>query len=287
MNHDFINKCVELSELHILRFLKRNKEDCGDYESNPFDSLRYFLWEYAFERQGSSRDYAAVANEVILEASNKEKDFSSLKAKEIWNTFTKKLDEVDVKPNHARNPLCPQGIKYDNNGNTKTVSQISVIELMVQEELSNVGIVSFAKEKLDLDQVKEAHKILNKINGVGPKIASLFLRDVAVMYDCKKISNNKKLLQPIDTWIKYCVRTYKGNTKLTYNECADFLINHTDEPEKANQGIWYFCTQVARSSRFKVKRCIRDQKYMKQLIKKHTEDLIDDGKAGESFRGLA
>lgn len=287
MNHDFINKCVKLSELHILRFLKRNEDDCGDFESTPFDSLRYFLWEYAFERQGSSRDFAAVAHKVILEASEKGKDFSSLKAEKIWNTFTKKLKEVSVEPNHARNPLCPKGTKYTNNkGNTKIVNQKCVIEL-VQEELSNVGIVSFAKEKLDLDQVKGAHKILNKINGVGPKIASLFLRDVAVMYDCKKISNNKKLLQPIDTWIKYCVQICEGDKKLTDNECADFLINGTDEPEKANQGIWYFCTQVAQSSRFRVRRSIEDQKYMKQLIKKHIEDLIDDGKVGESFRGLA
>ena len=287
MNHDFINKCVKLSELHILRFLKRNKDDCGDFESNPFDSLRYFLWEYAFERQGSSRDFAAVAHEVILEASEKGKDFSSLKAEKIWNTFTKKLNEVSVKPNHACNPLCPQGTKYSNKGNTKTVRQISVIELMLQEELSNVGIVSFAKEKLDSDQVKEAHKILNKINGVGPKIASLFLRDVAVMYDCKKISNNKKLLQPIDTWIRYCVRTYAGNTKLTYtyNECADFLINGTDEPEKANQGIWYFCAQVAESSRFRVNQSIEDQKYMKRLIRQHIKHLKDDGEAGKSFVG--
>lgn len=285
MNHDFINKCVELSELHILRFLKRNKEDCGDFESNPFDSLRYFLWEYAFERQGSSRDFAAVAHEVILEASEKGKDFSSLKAEKIWNTFTKKLNEVSVKPNHPCNPLCPQGTKYSNKGNTKTVRQISVIELMLQEELSNVGIVSFAKEKLDLDQVEEAHKILNKINGVGPKIASLFLRDVAVRYDCKKISNNKELLQPIDTWIKYCVQICEGDKKLNDNECADFLINGTDEPEKANQGIWYFCTQVAKSSRFRVRRSIENQKCMKCLIKKHKEDLIDDGKAGKNFVG--
>jgi len=283
MNHDFINKCVKLSELHILRFLKRNEDDCGDFESNPFDSLRFFLLGYAFERQGSSRDFAAVAHEVILEASKKGKDFSSLKAEKIWNTFTKKLNEVSVKPNHARNPLCPQGTKYGNKGNTKTVRQISVIELMLQEELSNVGIVSFAKEKLDSDQVKEAHKILNKINGVGPKIASLFLRDVAVMYDCK-ISNNKKLLQPIDTWIRYCVQTCAGNTKLT-DGCADFLIKNADEPEKANQGIWYFCAQVAKSSRFRVKRSIKDQKYMKRLIRQHIEDLIDDGEAGKSSRG--
>ena len=282
MNHDFINKCVELSELHILRFLKRPQKVCGDFERNPFDSLRFFLLGYAFEHQGRSRDYAAVANKVILEAS--EKDFSSLKAKEIWNTFTKKLNEVDVKPNHARNPLCPQGTKYTNNqGNTNKVNQKCVIEL-VQEELSNVGIVSFAKEKLDSDQVEEAYKILNKINGVGPKIASLFLRDVAVMYDCKKISN-KKLLQPIDTWIRYCVRTYAGNTKLTYNECADFLINGTDEPEKANQGIWYFCAQVVESSRFRVNRSIEDQKYMERLIRQHIKDLIDDGEAGKSFGG--
>jgi len=285
MNHDFINKCVELSKLHILRFLKRNEDDCGDFGSNPFDSLRFFLLGYAFARLGSSSDFAAVAHEVILEASEKGKDFSSLKVEKIWNTFTKKLNEVSVKPNHARNPLCPQGIKYVNKGNTRTVRQISVIELMLQEELSNVGIVSFAKEKLDLDQVKEAHKILNKINGVGPKIASLFLRDVAVMYDCKKISNNKKLLQPIDTWIRYCVRTCAGNTKLTDNGCADFLINGTDEPEKANQGIWYFCSQVAQSSRFRVNQSIKEQKYMEQLIQQHVEDLGDDGEAGKSFGG--
>lgn len=285
MNHDFIKRCVELSKLYISRLLKRTQNACSNFESNPFDSLRFFLRGYAFERQGSSRDFAAVAYEVILEASKEEKDFSSLKAKKIWNTFTKKLSEVSVEPNHARNPLCPKGTKYTNNkGNTKIVNQKCVIEL-VQEELSNVGIVSFAKEKLDLDQVKEAYKILNKINGVGPKIASLFLRDVAVMYDCKKISNNKKLLQPIDTWIRDCVQTCAGNTKLTDNGCADFLINGTDEPEKANQGIWYFCAQVAESSRFRVNRSIGDKKYMERLIKEHIKDLNDDGKAGKSFEG--
>lgn len=282
MNHDFINRCVDLStKLHIPRFLKRTQNACGNFKSDPFDSLRFFLLGYAFERQGSSRDFAVVANEVISEASNKEKDFSFLRAKKIWNTFTKKLKEVSVKPNHACNPLCPQGIEYGNKGNIKIVKQISVIEL-VQEKLSNMGIVSFAKEKLDLDQAEEAHKILNKINGVGPKIASLFLRDVAVMYDCKKVLDNKKL-QPIDTWIRYCVQTCKGGTKLTDNGCADFLIKNTDEPEKANQGIWYFCAQVARSSRYKVYRSIKVQKYMEQLIREHIKDLGDDGEAGKSF----
>ncbi len=285
MNHDFINKCVGLSKLHISRLLKRTQKACGDFERNPFDSLRFFLLGYAFERQGRSPDFAVVANEVILEASKEEKDFSSLKAKKIWNAFTKRLNEVSVRPNHARNPLCPEATKYPNGkGNTKIVNQKCVIEL-VQEELSNGGIVSFAKEKLNSDQVKEAHKILNKINGVGPKIASLFLRDVAVIYDCKKISNNKKLLQPIDTWIRYCVRTYADNTKLTDNGCADFLIKNTDEPEKANQGIWYFCVEVAHSSRFSVNRSIENQKYMKQLIKQHIKDLIDDGEAAKGFGG--
>ena len=285
MNHDFINRCVKLSELHISRFLKRAQKDCGDFERNPFDSLRFFLREYAFERQGRSRDFAAVANEVILEAPKEEKDFSSLKAKKIWNTFTKKLSEVSVKPNYARNPLCPKGTKYTNNkGNTKIVNQKCVIDL-VQEELGNVSIVSFARKKLNSDQeLEEAYEILNKINGVGPKIASLFLRDVAVMYDCKKISNNKKLLQPIDTWIRYCVQICAGNTKLT-GGCADFLIKATDEPEKANQGIWYFCSQVAQSSRYKVKRSIENPKYRELLIKKHLEDLGDDGETGKSFGG--
>ncbi len=286
MNHDFINRCIELSELYILRFLKRTQNACGKFGSDPFDSLRFFLLGYAFERQGSSRDYAAVANEVILEASKK--DFSSLKSEKIWNTFTKKLCEVSVKPNHACNPLCPKGTVYEygkkDNRKNRRVEQMSVIEL-VQEELSSVSIVSFAEEKLDSDQVEEAHKILKKINGVGPKIASFFLRDVAVMCDCKKVSNNKKLLQPIDTWIRYCAQTYAGNTELTHNGCADILINGTDEPEKANQGMWYFCAKVAESSHSKVKRSIKNSKYRESLIKKHLNDLRDDGEAGKSFGG--
>jgi len=79
--------------------------------------------------------------------------------------------------------------------------------------------------------------------------------------------------------------TCPGNKKLTDNGCADSLINGTNEPEKANQGIWCFCAQVAQKSRSKVNRSIRDQKYMELLIKKHIEDLIDDGEAGKSFGG--
>ena len=119
MNHDFINRCVKLSELYISRFLKKTQNACGNIESNPFDSLRFFLLGYAFERQGSSRDFAAIANEVILETSEKEKDFNSLKVETIWKTFTKKLNEVNVKPNYARNPLCPQGTEYVKEGKTK------------------------------------------------------------------------------------------------------------------------------------------------------------------------
>ena len=68
-------------------------------------------------------------------------------------------------------------------------------------------------------------------------------------------------------------------------ECAEFLINGTDEPEKANQGIWYFCAEVAESSRFKVNRSIEKQKYMELLIKQHKKKLEDDGEAGKSFGG--
>ena len=281
MNHNFINRCIELSELHISRFLERAQNACGKFESDPFDSLRFFLLGYAFERQGRSPNYAPVAVTAIDKLYPKK--LSSKSSNIIWELFSKELGGNGL--NHRNNPLCPHGTVYETHERkTRRTNGVSVVEL-VHRDLNDTCIVVFAKEKLISNNVKEAHKILNKINGVGPKIASLFLRDVAVMYDCKKISNNKKLLQPIDTWIRYCVQTYADNTKLTDNGCADFLIKNTDEPEKANQGIWYFCVQVAHSSRFSVNRSIEDQKYMKQLIQQHIKDLIDDGEAAKSFGG--
>jgi hypothetical protein len=277
----FINRCVDLSELYIKRFLDKTIAACADNLSNPFNSLRFFLLGYAFERQGSLRDFAIVANEVISKVSS---DFGTLDAKYIWNKYEQQLKDVNLKPNPSRNPLCPMGIEYHYKNSEGVTQKKSVIELL-QENTGKENIVSFVKEEFYSDRVEDAYEALQQINGIGPKIAALFLRDVAVMlkFNCKKISNHRELLQPVDTWIRYCVRTLKNNTKLTDSKCAEFL-KITDEPEKANQGMWYFCTQVAQSSRLKVNRSINNQEYMEQSIRQHKEVLISDGKIGKDCK---
>jgi hypothetical protein len=40
---------------------------CPDLETDPFDSLKFFLMGYAFERQGRSSDYAPAARDTAEE----------------------------------------------------------------------------------------------------------------------------------------------------------------------------------------------------------------------------
>lgn len=98
--------------------------------------------------------------------------------------------------------------------------------------------------------------------GVGDKIASFFLRDVAVLFEKGLELNNigseeRKYLQPIDIWVKRCCNyLYKLESK-AYNEtvkisdyqhyvvkrCMDdgkYIVN----PEKVNMGMWLFASQI-------------------------------------------
>jgi len=280
----FIKECLKLADLYIARFLEGNKRLCPNYCKEPLDSLKFFLLGYAFEHQGRSPNYAPVAVTAIDKLYPKK--LSSKSSNIIWELFSKELDGNGL--NHRNNPLCPHGTVYETHARkTRRTNGVSVVEL-VQRDLNGTCIVVFAKEKLISNNVKEAHKIVMKINGIGPKIASLFLRDVAILFrsEIKFGSlNNRGFLQPIDKWIRYSVRICENNSTLNDNQCANFIVKNTSEPEKANQGVWYFCTQIASSSEYEVKQSIENQKYMERLIQQHIKGLIDDGEAAKSFGG--
>lgn len=78
------------------------------------------------------------------------------------------------------------------------------------------------------------------MNGVSNKIASLFLRDVALKYNLVP-EKGRIFLQPVDTWILRVIREISGHEEFQYWHCADYLVNNAPEPEKTNQGIWHLC----------------------------------------------
>jgi len=112
------------------------------------------------------------------------------------------------------------------------------------------------------------------VNGVGPKIASLFLRDV-VLRRGSYSGADRELLQPVDIWVQRAaaslwfggvVPSFDVVARRIVTECANDGVN----PELVNAGMWYFGAQVARSDRL-LDTATRDAAVFDQLL----DDYID------------
>ena len=191
----------------------------------------------------------------------------SSKEQDIWNYF--KALKVNAF-NEMLNPFCPKKTKYKK-GKAET-SKESIIEFI--EKCDNKNIIVWAKEQLLINEVEKAFNLLLKINGIGGKIASFFLRDVAVKYNIN-VSVGRHLLQPIDVWVRYYVNNIMGNNfddkKIQEYICDQCKKQDGLNPEKINQGIWYLCVEIAHSSKYLLKKCYDDKNQFLRLIKENRD----------------
>jgi hypothetical protein len=101
------------------------------------------------------------------------------------------------------------------------------------------------------EKIQKAHSELVGVSGIGDKIASFFMRDVACHYGIfPLIEDDRKLLQPIDIWERRTVQLLReGEPSKNDRECQAFIVQNSKDagciPERVNQGIWYFCSQIA------------------------------------------
>jgi hypothetical protein len=95
------------------------------------------------------------------------------------------------------------------------------------------------------------HQELQSISGVGPKIASFFMRDVACRYDCFPAATQERyLLQPVDVWVRRVAESLGAPAVFADpRPAASFIVEQSLDagitPERVNQGMWYFSAEVA------------------------------------------
>lgn len=245
-----------LSPVHCKRFVKPLWEQYPSCETDTWDALCLFLKGYAFERQGRPPDYGPAAADAIaiVKTKSRDEELKEEHVSEVWNEFRGLLSANKL--NEANNPLCPKGTSY--NRGSKATRKESVLEflLRISPRGSQLNILMYAKNKLANDQLAELHGEIREINGIGPKIASLFLRDVAIYYGIS-CSRDRHLLQPIDIWVRRIVRELGGPVDDPNKQDAEvgrkaqrWIVEESGRasvnPEKVNQGMWYFATQIAR-----------------------------------------
>lgn len=218
------------------------------YLEDSLDSFLIFIEGYAFERQGRNPSYPHAAVEVLCRNKDyiQRKDFPKI----IWKDFSKSLK--NEKLNKKVNPLF------------HTENQCCCIWC----KMSPGNIILSSKDAIVKGQVKEAWEQIKSIRGIGSKIASLFLRDISVRFELTPPKKDRWLLQPIDIWVRRAVSLIKKWKKMDDEKVAKWLVDNSKNPEVTNQGIWYFCTQIAKSE-FRLSKCIKNSDDAQKLYHEH------------------
>lgn len=108
------------------------------------------------------------------------------------------------------------------------------------------NILLFLIEKIKSKKIAEAYQNLDGIWSIGPKIASLILRDVVYVYELENYlsAEDYYFLQPIDIWVHNLSKSiglvdnnkiYRDEAKDITDKCFEFGVN----PIHYNQGVWY------------------------------------------------
>lgn len=278
-----LERFERMAVLYGHRYMRPIWQENGAGEDDPWLSLRLFLRMYAFERQGRSPDYAFAAVDAV--DLNRSMPLNSASPSQVWSSFVRLLG--DKRPNHANNPLCPKGTTYDRlfkrSKHQSTVKNLSAIE--VAYEIVPSTLVGWARDHLQRRAVREAHERFCSINGVNHKIASFFLRDVAREFQLAPVSD-RHLLQPIDVWIRFVVQTLAGDATMEDGDCAQWILERAADPEALNQGIWYFCADVAESSRYQVLQALKDPTFFDKLQSRHLKALQRSAEAVQAFQSV-
>jgi hypothetical protein len=224
-------------------------------DPGPRRALALFAGNYAYERQGRARSYPHAAYLAVMHVSGE------LDAADIWQAFLAELDRA--KSNPKLNPL---------NHTTRSCSCVRCAFSDSQGQLED--IVDVVHTELVEGRVRDAFDRLDSVRGIGPKIASFFLRDLAIWFKIEP-RQRRDLLQPIDVWVHRYVAMLDGGAASRRDEwTANWICEHSAAPEALNQGLWYFSSQIA-ASQVKLRHALDEEDYASEITERYVAQLRD------------
>jgi len=132
-------------------------------------------------------------------------------------------------------------------------------------------ITSFAKQHLKDGTVREAAKSLDKINGVGSKIACLFLRDIASEFVPQSAVVPELL--PVDIHVRRISQKLMGK-EATDKEITTWIMEQSERVRlkalDVNSGMWLFGSVLAGSA-YRASKALDDLSYAKKLVNTYIE----------------
>lgn len=114
-------------------------------------------------------------------------------------------------------------------------------------QITNHNIVAYSIDMIRNRRTEDIYNQLVDLPQIGPKLASLFLRDIVLVYDLKGFLtiDTEKYMQPVDTWVRQVAEALKVIGKddkdpITVSEkIVNQCNNHSVCPLLFNAGAWY------------------------------------------------
>ena len=216
--------------------LKGRIKDKNDYLKSPKRAL-FFVLSYSFyqgrrdeissmfeERAKTALESFLRDNNVLLYGSPRITDKNNLRIK--YNGLYDLLKQNKV---------------------NKEGDRLMVISLVNFIQFNNEkNILRLLIEQIKSKKIAEAYRNLDGIWSIGPKIASLILRDIVYIYGIENYLSGEDyyFLQPIDTWVHNLSKRielvnsdkiYRNEAKDITDKCFELGVN----PIHYNQGVWY------------------------------------------------
>ncbi len=223
--------CEIASSYYSKYYLEEDKVD--EQFVNKKKAVMIFLSKYAHERQGAATAYPEIAQSVVEEKIDFSKKITENDAVQCWDAYKKIAKEKynNLGLNELRNPMNVEG---------------GLISQLASKQIGNLA--NYCSILINNNQILEAHNFMMSIRGIGTKIASFYLRDIAFLKGCdEKILNNVYLLQPIDTWIDQIGYILFGelSTKNLQKNIVRACNENGISSLKFNQGAWVIGSQFA------------------------------------------
>jgi endonuclease III len=114
------------------------------------------------------------------------------------------------------------------------------------KKISNYNLAVYSKDWIKAEKTQLIHSELQSIFGIGPKLASFYLRDLCFIYKLSP-KNQEQLvcLFPVDTWVKkVSVKlgipgcTKGSNVEDIVEPVVQFCMNNKISPLLFNAGAW-------------------------------------------------
>ncbi len=158
------------------------------------------------------------------------------------------LKKEDLKSEYSEfiKVLHDQGLKKGGD----RLMVVSLLNFIQANEEKN--IVRFIIMRIKSGDLPKVYAEIDSIWSIGPKIASLILRDIVYIYQLEKYLDDEKsynYLQPVDTWVHQLAKKlnlinpdrtsiYKDEAKDISLKCFEYGVN----PIHFNQAVWYLGT---------------------------------------------